>query len=450
MFFTDDQGFADLGVHDVLDDIETPNIDQLANNGALFTQGYVTAPQCSPSRAAMITGIHQSRFRMDENRHIPMTLEVETLAQKFKREGYTTAMLGKWHLEVMNNSGEWFENNYPEIVPRRAAEVPQEVRNQYYPHERGFDYVFAGYTRSFLRNMNERGRLIELERHVNEDFRVDLVCDAATTFIDKNWLKPFYMHVAHYAPHVPMEATQKYLERFDKDMPQRRRYALAMMAAIDDGVGQVVKKLKDYNLLDNTIILFISDNGAPLGDDMTDALLSNSREAWNGSRNDPFTGEKGMLTEGALRVPFIMHWPDKIPPNTVINPPVSSLDAGYTTVKAAGVTDLGELDGLDLMPLIAGDTTGFDTRAQYWRFYFQRAIRLGNWKYMQAGIEREYLFDMTKAEPESVNYINDYPEIAADLRNRYWQWAAQMPRPEPLVEIPAPFAERVDLFLPTQ
>ncbi|WP_395339268.1 sulfatase [Ningiella sp. W23] len=450
VFFTDDQGFADIGVHEALDDIHTPNIDELAKQGALFTQGYVTAPQCSPSRAAMMTGIHQSKFRMDENRHIPMTLDVETLASKLKREGYTTAMFGKWHLEVMNNSGEWFDNNFPDIKPYRVGQVPENVRNHYLPHQRGFDKMLAGYTGAYMRNIDNKGRSIELERHANSQFRVDLVTDTSLTFIDRNWKQPFYMHVAHYAPHVPLEATQEYLDRFPSDMPQRRRYALAMMAAIDDGVGKVVQKLKDYNILDNTIIVFMSDNGAPLGDDMTDAPLSNTREAWNGSRNDPFTGEKGMLTEGALRVPYIVHWPREIPANTVVDTPVSSLDAAYTAVKAAGVEDLNSLDGMDLMPLIVGDTTGFDTRPQHWRFYFQRAIRVGDWKYMQAGIEREYLFDMTKTEPESVNYINAHPDIAANLREQYWQWADRMPRPEPLVEIPAPFAERVDLFLPTE
>ncbi|WP_207613832.1 sulfatase-like hydrolase/transferase [Alteromonas sp. 5E99-2] len=449
VFFTDDQGYADVGVHDVLADVHTPNIDALAESGALFKQGYITAPQCSPSRAAMITGIHQSEFRMDENQHIPMTLEVETLANRLKEQDYATGLFGKWHLEITNSSQEWGAENYPDVEPFVSSVVPEEERLQYFPHERGFDDVLAGYTGSYVRTMDLSGQTIPVETYRDSKFRVDLVSDMSLSFIDKHWNSPFYMHVAHYAPHVPLESPQKYLDLIPEDMPVRRRYALAMMAAVDDGIGRVVAKLEQYNLLENTIILFISDNGAPLGDDMTDAPIS-ARETWNGSRNDPFTGEKGMLTEGAVRVPYIMHWPKRIQSNMLIDEPVSALDAAYTAVKAAGLgeEELAELGGMDLLPLIDGEEHTFMERPLFWRFFFQRAVRLGDWKYMQAGVRREYLFDMTAVEPESVNYINDFPEIAEDLRQRYWNWAQQQPRPEPLVEIPIPFSRRVDRYLP--
>jgi arylsulfatase A-like enzyme len=447
VFFTDDQGYADLGIQNVRDDVLTPNIDKLAQNGARFTNGYITAPQCSPSRAAMITGMYQARFAMDENQHIPMTLNVNTLADRFKQQGYTTGIMGKWHLEIMNSSREWGRQNYPEVIPFRVNQVPEAERRSYFPHQRGFDDMFVGYTHSYLRNVDDFGNKIDTESYIDRGFRVDLTTDAATAFIDKNWTKPFYMHVAHYAPHVPLEAVQKYLDRFPQDMPHRRRYALALMAAVDDGVGKVLDKLEALNLLDDTLIFFISDNGAPLGDDMTDLPASVAREAWNGSRNDPFTGEKGMLTEGALRVPFIMHWPNKVQSNVVIDSPVSSLDAAYTAINAAGA-NTDNLDGMDLLNLLAGDDSQFQERPLFWRFFFQRAVRKGDWKYMQAGIKREYLFDMTSPEPESTNLIDQHPDIALELRNLYWQWANEMPREEPLVEIPIPFAKRVDLYLP--
>jgi arylsulfatase A-like enzyme len=448
VIFTDDQGYADLSVQDAIDDVYTPNIDALANNGVRFTNGYVTAPQCSPSRAAMLTGQYQQRFKMDENQHIPMTTEVETIASKFQSVDYATGMLGKWHLEIQNNSVEWGQENFPEMSPFRVSNVPLDRQLDFFPHRRGFDEMFAGYTNVFLRNTTKKAQRIEPEYYVDNTFRVDLVNEMSLSFIDKYWRKPFFLYLSPYAPHVPLEATQKYLDRFDDDMPKRRRYALAMMAAIDDGVGELVKKLENYNILDNTIIVFLSDNGAPLGDDMTDAPIAKRGEAWNGSRNDPFTGEKGMLTEGALRVPFIMQWPNRIPAGMVIDTPVSALDVGYTALKEANVTRLDNLDGLDLMPLIEGDSSEFDERPLFWRFYFQRAVRKGNWKYMQAGIAREYLFDMQQSQPERVNLINSYPDIANELRDEYWRWANEMPRPEPLVEIPKPFADRVDLYLP--
>ncbi|MFC3120050.1 sulfatase family protein [Agaribacter flavus] len=449
VFFTDDQGYADLGVQQSQEDIKTPNIDRLAINGARFTNGYVTAPQCSPSRAAMLTGIYQNRFRLDENRHIPLTLEVHTLADRLKAQGYKTGMAGKWHLEIMGNSVEWGQTFYPSITPFRVGRVPQEVRQRYFPHKRGFDDVFAGYTGSFLRTFNENGNSIPVETYRNREFRVDLVSDASLTLIDKHWRNPFFLYISHYAPHVPLEATQKYLDQFPGDMPERRRYALAMMAALDDGVGRVLDKLENYNILDNTLIFFISDNGAPIGTIPEDTPITKGG-TWNGSVNTPFTGEKGMLTEGALRVPYIMHWPDKIRGGQVIHTPVSSLDAAYTLLKAGGVESLEDLDGMDLVPLVTGEdvTQAFMQRPLFWRFYYQRAVRQGNWKYMQAGIKREYLFDMTLVEPESVNYIDDYPEVAAQLKARYWEWAAEMPRPETLKEIPIPFGRRVDHHLP--
>ncbi|GLR70547.1 hypothetical protein GCM10007852_14550 [Agaribacter marinus] len=449
VFFTDDQGYADLSIQQSLDDIKTPNIDKLANNGVRFTNGYVTAPQCSPSRAAMLTGLYQARFRLDENRHIPMSLDVKTLADRLKSNNYKTGMAGKWHLEILGNSTEWGKQFYPDLVPFRASEVPVDVRRSYMPHRRGFDDIFAGYTNSYLRTFNEQGRTIPVEAYRSREFRVDLASDASLTLIDKHWQTPFFLYLSHYAPHVPLEATQKYLDQFPGDMPERRRYALAMMAALDDGVGRVLDKLENYNLLENTLIFFISDNGAPIGTTPEDKPITKGG-TWNGSLNSPFTGEKGMLTEGALRVPYIMHWPKQIAAGQVIDTPVSSLDAAYTVLKAGGVEDLANLDGMDLLPLVKGEDVveDFMQRPLFWRFYFQRAVRQGNWKYMQAGIEREYLFDMTLVEPESVNYINEYPEIAEELRLRYWQWADQMPRPEPLVEIPIPFARRVDHHLP--
>ena len=449
VFFTDDQGFADLGIQNILDDIKTPNIDRLAQQGVRFTNGYITAPQCSPSRAGLLAGRYQQRFRLDENSHIPMSIEQRTIAERFRQHGYKTGAFGKWHLEIMNTSKEWGQQNYPEIQPFRADQVPLDVQLSYFPHERGFDDMFVGYTGSYWRNVDLLGRKTEVERYSDNAFRVDLTTEATMSFIDKNWQRPFFAYVAHYAPHVPLEAPQEYLDRFPEDMPNRRRYALAMMSALDDGIGKITNQLSNYNILDNTIIMFISDNGAPLGDDMTDAPIPNRQEAWNGSMNAPFTGEKGMLTEGALRVPYLLHWPDGIDASQVVDTPVSSLDAVYTALKAAQIEELDELDGQDLLPLLNNnDSSEFDTRPLFWRFFFQRAVRQGDWKYMQVGIEREYLFDMTKSEPESVNLIDSNQAKAQELRDLYWQWSAEMPREEPLVEAPLPFLERVDRYLP--
>ncbi|WP_416305702.1 sulfatase-like hydrolase/transferase [Neptunicella sp. SCSIO 80796] len=447
VIFTDDHGYADLGVQNQLSDVITPNIDNLANNGVRFTHGYVTAPQCTPSRAAMITGQYQQRFGVDENKFTPIPIGVETLGNRFQNLGYQTGMVGKWHLEVDGNSKEWGAINHPEMVPFNAGNVPLQERRQFFPDSRGYDDTFFGFNIRYWTNFNLRGEPKPASYTNYSMYRLDAITKAATSFIDKNWQKPFYLHVAHYGPHVPLSATDEYLSRFPGDMPERRRYALAMLSAIDDGVGQIVDTLEKYNLLDNTLIYFISDNGAPLGDDMTDAPLT-QLGTWDGSMNVPLAGEKGMLTEAGIRVPYIVYWRGHLNSGTVVDKPVSSLDAAYTALKLAGEYDLSELDGVDLMSALNGETEYLDTRALYWRFYKQRAVREGRWKYLQAGIKREYLFDLENDSQESFNLIQMYPEVAKRLRQKYLSWSSNLKRSDAMAEIEIPFQRRYDAYLP--
>lgn len=448
VIFTDDQGFSDLSVQNTVNDVKTPNIDKLASDGVRFTHGYITSPQCTPSRAAMITGKYQQRFGLGENKYTPMPLDVITLGNRFQALGYKTGMVGKWHLDIDSNSREWAAANVPDMIPYSVNEVPLDIRKQYFPDNRGYDDVFWGFNIRYWINFSFDGLDREPGYANSGRYRIDAISDMAVAFIDRNKDEPFYLHVAHYGPHVPIEATQKYLDRFPEEMPTRRRYALATMSAIDDGVGRIIEELAEYQLLENTIIYFISDNGAPLGDDMTDAPIDVRSEAWNGSMNAPFVGEKGMLTEGGIRVPFIMQWQGKLPAGLVIDKPVSSLDAAYTALKISGETDLTELDGVDLLPAIQGDGEYLNSRPLFWRFYQQRAVRLGKWKYLQAGIAREYLFDMESESHETVNLIAVYPEIAEELRQRYENWSSEMLREDEYMEIEKPFQNRYDMYLP--
>jgi arylsulfatase A-like enzyme len=143
-----------------------------------------------------------------------------------------------------------------------------------------------------------------------------------------------------------------------------------------------------------------------------------------------------------------MHWPGKLEAGSIIDKPVSALDAAYTALKLAGENDLSELDGVDLMPALSGSSDYLDSRPLFWRFYKQRAIRLGKWKYLQAGIDREYLFDMHSDQNENVNLINQHPEIADSLRSSYLNWSNEMFRADDVVEIETPFQERYDGYLP--
>jgi arylsulfatase A-like enzyme len=449
VIFTDDQGYADAGVQEQLNDLKTPNIDQLAHNGVRFTHGYVTAPQCSPSRAAMLTGQYQQRFGVDSNDFTPMPLSVTTLGERFKSLGYKTGIVGKWNLEIDGNSKEWAKENVPNMEPYDLAKVSLDIKKPYFPDNRGYDDVYFGFNKRFWSTFDLQGQSKAGSYVNNDNYRVDVISDAAVAFIERNKDQAFYLHVAHFAPHVPMEATPGYLARFpDANMALRRKYALASIAAVDDGVGRIIDTLSRYQLLENTIVYFISDNGAPLGDDMFDAPIDDANEAWNGSKNTPLVGEKGMLTEGGIRIPFIMQWQGKLNAGSTIDKPVSSLDAAYTALNAAGYPTLTALDGIDLMPALKGDETYLSERPLFWRFDKQRAIRVGKWKYLQAGLEREYLFDMESLTNEKTNLIHQYPDVAASLRQQYQQWSESMLRPDELVEMNIGMQHRYNGYLP--
>ncbi|CAI4169527.1 Sulfatase domain-containing protein [Alteromonas macleodii] len=429
VIFTDDQGYADVGAHNIVSDINTPNIDKLAANGVLFSNGYITAPQCTPSRAGMITGVYQQRFGVDDNRYTPIPENVITMGDRFSELGYTTGLVGKWHLEIDQNSKPWFKENFPNtpISEFNLGNLPSSLKERYYPSSKGYKYNYFGYANRYWTNFDLKGNETRLAWVSNSDYRLDVISDAATQFIDINHDEPFYLHVAHYAPHVPLEATEDYLSLFPEQSANRRRYALAMMYAVDAGVGSIVSKLEEYGILDNTIIAFISDNGAPIGLDFTDAPIT-EKETWNGSLNTPLIGEKGMLTDGGIKVPFIVHWPDKLQGNTVVDEPVISLDVLYSALKSAGASEstLSELDGVEIFPTQGFDTSILFDRPLFWRFWNQSAVRLGNYKYLKMGAEHEFLFDMSSEEANSNNLISDMPDKTEELKRLYNAWNAEM------------------------
>ncbi|MBD1391456.1 sulfatase-like hydrolase/transferase [Neiella sp. HB171785] len=432
IFFTDDMGFADLGVQNQLSDVKTPNIDLLAFNGVQFTSGYVTAPQCVPSRAAMATGIYQQRFGVDDNNFNPMPLDVETIAQRMQSLGYATGFVGKWHLEIDKNSKDWFKQYDPlaDVANFNPKDIPLSEKKKYFPNNRGYSDTYFGYLEQFWATYDKKGN-DRPESYVSDStYRLDAVNEASIAFIERHVNEPFYLNVAHFAPHVPLQSTAKYLARFPQNMKERRKYALSMISAIDDGVGMVVDKLREHGILQNTLIFFISDNGAPLGLDMNDAPIEDRNEAWNGSMNTPLIGEKGMLTDGGIRVPFIMHWPKVIEQPKVISEPVISLDAVYTALQIAGADDstLAQLDGLDLIPAATQNSSYLNERPLYWRFWSQRAIRKGHYKYLDVGGNRQFLFDYSVTGYELEVPIEDNLDIARELEAQLDVWESGMPR----------------------
>ncbi len=436
VILTDDQGYADLAAHGFRADVKTPNLDRLAREGAVFTDGYITAPQCSPSRAALMTGRYQQRFGFDSISEGPLPLEEKTIADRLNAAGYATGMVGKWHLDPNVACVEWAKRRDPplEMLRPGVVKVPRELELAYGPGARGFGNFYWGELDRYWRNYDLEGRSLarQGEAHTAKSFHVDEQSAAALAFLRmQSGSKPFFLYLAYHAPHVPLVATDEYLARFPGDMPERRRAGLAMIAALDDGVGRILDLLDEKKMRDNTLIFFTSDNGAPLGAQqgapMKDVLpVDKPGPAWDGSRNDPLNGEKGMLSEGGIRVPFLASWPGRITPGTVWKKPVISLDIPVTMNAAAGLPSDPMLDGIDLLPLLTASEEKAPSRDLYWRFWNQAVIRSENWKYLRAGTERKMLFSLARDRGEKKNLIAEHPEIAAKLEAKLATWAEEL------------------------
>ena len=429
--FTDDQGYADVGAYDIVGDIKTPHIDKLASDGVLMTAGYVTAPQCTPSRAGILSGRYQQRFGLDSNVDGPMFPREYTIAERLEKVGYSTGMVGKWHLDPNPNSKVWINKNLPSFSEQPNKAIPFNLAIPFSPMTQGFNDVFWGNMNGYVADYNLKGDTFPVaKRIVDKRFRVDVQTEAALQFIDLHQKDPFFLYLSYFAPHVPLGASKKYLDRFSEDMPVRRRYALAMMSAMDDGVGQIRTKLDSLGLAENTLIFFISDNGAPLELTMPDKPnIHKASAAWDGSINDPWIGEKGMLTEGGLRVPYIMCWPGSLPKGQVYTESVSSLDVAATAVALSDAEPDDLLDGVNLVPYIMGNKEESPHKYLFWRFGRQAAVKYKNWKYLHLSDGTEYLFDVESPEHERRNMIQSKPKLAIQLKGALEKWASELKKP---------------------
>ena len=404
VIFTDDHGYADLSCQGVFDDVKTPHIDSLASGGVRMTNGYVTAPQCVPSRAGLLTGQYQNKFGLESNRasNIPGGLDgfnnTLTIAERLKQVGYATGMIGKWHLGPRE-----------EIVTH------------------GFDDVFyKNSNRNGWANYDLEGNDVEASEEKSGLYHLDACSGAAKAFVRRHHKEPFFLYLAYRAPHVPLDATQQYLDRFPGEMPERRRRALAMLSAVDDGVGGVLQSLRQYGIEENTLLFFIGDNGAPLKIHKVDAPGIGA--GWDGSLNDPLNGEKGTVIEGGNRTPFVVCWKGRIPKGQVYDQPVISLDVAATAAALAGLPHDPQLDGVNLIPYLTGEKRGTPHAALHWRWMGQAAIREGQWKYIQ-GDSRRYLFDLDQDMGEKRNLVAEHPEIAERLAKRLKEWSQTLTPP---------------------
>lgn len=410
LIYSDDHGWADLGAQGTDQDIRTPNLDQLARDGVLFKRGYVTAPQCVPSRAGVITGRYQQKFGVEDNNKGPLPLAELTIAERLKPAGYATGQVGKWHLDIGGD---------------KKVGKAMRIQTANMPHGQGFDEYWRGELRQFHASHDLQGRPFADAPHLVTDdrFRCVVQTDAALSFLDRRAAKPkqpWFLYLAYFAPHVPLDSPEPWFSQTPAHLPKERRQALAMMAAMDDGLGRIRTKLKAMGMDQNTLIFFIGDNGAPV-----------KEGAWDGSLNLPLIGEKGMLTDGGIRTPFVAAWPGKIPAGQVFEHPVSSLDVAATAVALAGQPHDAKLDGMNLMPFVAGEIKSAPHDALYWRWRSQAAVLEFPWKLIHLGEKERYLFNVTTPEGETKNLIADHADIAVRLDAKLRTWSATLQPPGP-------------------
>jgi len=397
----DDMGYGDIGIHGCKD-IPTPHIDSLAKNGVRCTSGYVSGPYCSPTRAGLMTGRYQTRFGHefnpgpDPNAEFGLPLTETTLAQRLKDAGYSTGMVGKWHLgneRKFNPISRGFQEYYGFLGGARSYFPIEGTPNPQQVMLRGFDPVPE-----------------------NEPYTTDTFTREATAFIDRHAKDPWFLYLTFNAVHAPMHATEKYLARFPNVADERRRAYCGMMSAMDDGIGAVLKKLDENRLTENTLIFFVSDNGGPPS---------------NGSLNGNLRGNKAQTWEGGIRVPYLVQWKGTIPAGKTYDQPVIQLDFAPTALAAASVkTENANFDGVNLIPHLVGQVTTPPHESLYWRFGQQMAIRHGNYKLVKAvGNDKPELYDLAADISESKDLSTTKPDVFKDLTARYDAWNKTLAEP---------------------
>lgn len=441
VLLADDLGYGELGCQGN-PQIPTPHIDSIAQSGTRFTQGYVAGPNCSPSRAGFLTGKIPTRFGYEfnpigarnEDPNIGLPPKEITISEMLHDVGYTTGLIGKWH---------------------------QGGAATYHPHRHGFDEFFGftheghyfvpppyeGVTTMLRRKAlpgNEKGRwssdkLIYTTHMghdepdydannpiirggqpvVEEEYLTDALTREATSFIDRHADKPFFLYVAYNAVHSPLQGADKYMEKFSHIEDVHRRIFAAMLANLDDSVGDVLDSVKKNDLEEETLIFFLSDNGGP------------TRELT--SSNLPLRGEKSHMYEGGIRIPFMVKWPTKIPSGKVYDQAVSSLDIYTTAAQLAGADVRHPIDGVDLMPYLTGENKASPHDELFWRQGKRTALRYKDWKLvsMQRHLQKPVweLYDLAHDISEENDLANQNPEKLQELIARWEKLNSQMKEP---------------------
>ena len=397
IILADDAGYSDFGFMGS-DEIKTPNLDQLALDGVTFNNAYVSASVCSPSRAGLLTGMYQQRFghecNLDSDVNNSFDPNQITISEALKTQGYSTGLIGKWHL------GD---------------------KKQNHPLNNGFDYFwgFISGARNYFYDPNEVNRnsirnVVENYSQTKFDgYLTDVLGDKAISFIDKNYQSnnPFFLFLSFNAPHTPMHAKKEVLEKF-KDNP-RKVYA-SMMWSMDEAIGNVIESLKENNQYNNTIIYFLSDNGAAMSNDASPF---------------PFKGWKGNQYEGGIKTPMIMTWKNKIKSNTQFDGFISALDIFKTSLEVSNVNKdlMIKADGKNIMNHLNDNT--ITNENLFWRKDKMATVRSGKYKLIRLNDTSTVLYNIENNYFEDIDLKMKELYVHDSLLNMLSKWEMSLIEP---------------------
>jgi len=411
LIISDDAGFADFGFQGSKT-MKTPNIDAIAKSGVTLTKGYVSAPVCAPSRAGLLTGRYQQRFSFERNLTTKNDLDrgiaqsEKTMGDHFKALGYRTAAIGKWHL------------GYKDV---------------YHPNNRGFDHFYgllAGsrdYFKQAVKKPADKYKVLQRNGELLTEsvgYVTDLLTDETIDFIERNKKQPFFAYVSYTAVHTPMDAQAHRLTEVPQSIVDpKRRKLIAMTASLDDNVGRIIDKLDQLRLSENTLVVFLNDNGG---------------STKNASINAPLRGYKGSTFEGGIRVPMVIKWPGHIKANSHYDETVISLDLLPTLLAAANaktIENTPTIDGTNLLPYLSDANAGTPHKSIFFKYHSGRAHIKGDWKWMTAKLKQadgskklvKFLFNLKNDPAEQSNLLTTHPEKVTELRLEWQDWFFDMP-----------------------
>lgn len=447
----------DLGKYDISlyggKSTPTPQIDSLAASGVTFTDGYVSSSICSPSRAGLLTGRYQERFgheyqpgdrypknnleyygfkylintnnwRLNDKINYPNEASIATqglpqseitFADLAKKEGYSTAIIGKWHLGhnkgffPLDRGFDYHYGFYQAFSLFAPEDDNPDIINHH--HKDFTDKTIWGNGRVGIGQIRRDNTIIDEKAYLTEKF-----AEEAEAFIDRNKTKPFLLYVPFNAPHTPFQVRKKYYDRFPNVKDENKRVYFAMISALDDAIGRIRAKVKKEGLEENTLIFFASDNG---GADYTFATT-----------NAPLKGGKFSHFEGGINVPFALSWKGKIKPHTVYKTPVSSLDIFSTiaVVTHSGLPKDRVYDGVNLVDVVNNNKEAH--KNLYWRSGDAKAIRSGDWKLIISGkTHQEWLYNLANDKSETTDLASKNPEKVKELHVALQNWEKGLVKP---------------------